>query len=90
MIKLGQNGSGGAMARDSNPGGFLFAVIGDCEQPYGPLGRIFIGNAVGSLSIAGITIGFRLMLAWLVICWSLCAAALISIKLGEEQQEAEQ
>ena len=70
------------------------AVIGMIVNSlYNIVDRIFIGNAVGSLGIAGITIGFPIMMLVMAcdMLVSLGAAALISIKLGEgKQQEAEQ
>lgn len=70
------------------------AVIGMLVNAlYNVVDRIFIGNAVGSLGIAGITIGFPIMLL-IMACGMLIgigATTLISIKLGEKKkEEAEQ
>ncbi|MBM7855549.1 putative MATE family efflux protein [Desulfohalotomaculum tongense] len=59
---------------------------------YNVVDRIFIGNGVGPLGIAGITIGFPIML--IVIAFAMLVGfgttSLISIKLGEQKKaEAE-
>lgn len=59
---------------------------------YNVVDRIFIGNSVGSVGIAGITIGFPIMLV--IMAFSMLigigANSLISIRLGEQRkQEAE-
>lgn len=59
---------------------------------YNVVDRIFIGNGVGSLGIAGITIGFPIMLV--VFAFAMLvgfgATSLLSIKLGERKiEEAE-
>ncbi len=59
---------------------------------YNVVDRIFIGNSVGSLGIAGITIGFPIMLITMAFAMlvGLGATSLISIKLGERnEKEAE-
>ncbi len=59
---------------------------------YNVVDRIFVGNGVGSLGIAGITVGFPIMLL-IMACMMLVglgANALVSIKLGEgNKKEAE-
>ncbi|AOY74929.1 MATE family efflux transporter [Clostridium formicaceticum] len=66
------------------------AIIGMLVNAlYNVVDRIFIGNGVGSLGIAGITIGFPIML-FIMACGMLIglgANALISIKLGEGKKE---
>ncbi|MTI82708.1 MAG: MATE family efflux transporter [Firmicutes bacterium] len=59
---------------------------------YNVVDRIFIGNSVGSLGIAGITIGFPIMLITMAFAMlvGLGATSLISIKMGERnEKEAE-
>jgi len=59
---------------------------------YNVVDRIFIGNGVGPLGIAGVTIGFPVMLAIMAFTMLIGAgaASLISIKLGEHnEREAE-
>ncbi|MBO8127103.1 MAG: MATE family efflux transporter [Firmicutes bacterium] len=56
---------------------------------YNVVDRIFIGNGVGSLAIAGITIGFPIMLVIMAFAMliGIGATSLISIKLGEQNKE---
>lgn len=56
---------------------------------YNIVDRIFIGNGVGSLGIAGITIGFPIMLVGMAfgMLFGFGATSLISIKLGERKKE---
>ncbi|HYF83841.1 MAG TPA: MATE family efflux transporter [Clostridia bacterium] len=56
---------------------------------YNVVDRIFIGNSVGSLGIAGITIGFPIMLAIMAFAMliGIGANSLISIRLGEGKKE---
>ncbi len=66
------------------------AVIGMLVNAlYNIVDRIFIGNGVGSLGIAGITIGFPLMLILMGfgMLVAIGAASLISIKLGEKKKD---
>lgn len=59
---------------------------------YNVVDRIFIGNSVGSLGIAGITIGFPIMLVIMAFAMliGIGANSLISIRLGEQKKsEAE-
>jgi putative MATE family efflux protein len=59
---------------------------------YNIIDRIFIGNSVGSLGLAGITIGFPVMLGIMafILLISIGANSLVSIKLGEgNKTEAE-
>jgi len=59
---------------------------------YNVIDRIFIGNGVGSLGIAGITIGFPIMIVGMAFAMliGVGANALISIRLGERKvKEAE-
>ncbi|AKL96871.1 MATE efflux family protein [Clostridium aceticum] len=66
------------------------AIIGMLVNAlYNVVDRIFIGNGVGSLGLAGITIGFPIML-FIMACGMLIglgANALISIRLGEGRKE---
>ncbi len=56
---------------------------------YNVVDRIFIGNGVGSLGIAGITIGFPIMLVIMAFAMliGIGANSLISIRLGEKKKE---
>lgn len=59
---------------------------------YNVVDRIFIGQGIGSLGIAGITIGFPIMLVSMAFAMmiGIGATSLISIKLGEQKpKEAE-
>jgi len=60
---------------------------------YNIVDRIFVGQGVGSLGIAGITVGFPFMLIIMAVGMliGIGATALISIRLGEQnKEEAEQ
>ncbi len=66
------------------------AIIGMLVNAlYNIVDRIFIGNGVGTLGIAGISIGFPIMLAIMACAMliGLGANSLISIKLGEQNKE---
>jgi len=68
----------------------LPAIVGMLVNAiYNVVDRIFIGHGVGSLGIAGVTIGFPVMLV--VMAFSMLigigATSLLSIKLGEDNQE---
>lgn len=69
------------------------AVIGMLTNAlYNVIDRIFIGNSVGALGLAGITVGFPLMLIMMAFMMlvGLGGNALVSIKLGEgKKDEAE-
>jgi putative MATE family efflux protein len=56
---------------------------------YNVVDRIFIGNGVGPLGIAGITIGFPIMLVIMAfgMLIGIGANSLISIRLGEQKKE---
>ena len=56
---------------------------------YNLIDRIFIGNSAGSLGIAGITIGFPIMLLIMgfTLLTGLGATSLVSIKLGEQKKD---
>lgn len=56
---------------------------------YNIVDRIFVGRGVGRLAIAGITIGFPLMIILMAfgMLVGLGATALISIRLGEDRRE---
>ena len=56
---------------------------------YNVIDRIFIGHGVGTLGIAGVTIGFPMMLVMMAFAMliGLGGAALISIRLGEKNKE---
>jgi putative MATE family efflux protein len=57
---------------------------------YNVVDRMFVGQAVGSLAIAGITVGFPIMIISMAISAliSLGATASISLRLGEGKKEA--
>ncbi|MEA1960737.1 MAG: MATE family efflux transporter [Bacillota bacterium] len=60
---------------------------------YNVVDRIFVGNGVGDLAIAGITIGFPVMLITMAFSMlvGMGATSLISIRLGQQKkEEAEQ
>ncbi len=66
------------------------AVVGMLVNAvYNLVDRIFIGNAVGSLGIAGTTIGFPVMMVMMAfgMLIGIGATSLISIKLGEQKKE---
>lgn len=56
---------------------------------YNVIDRVFIGNGVGSLGIAGITVGFPIMLVIMAFAMlvGFGATSLISIRLGEQKKE---
>lgn len=56
---------------------------------YNVVDRIYIGNGVGSLGIAGITIGFPLMIIMMAfgMLIGVGATSLISIRLGEQKKD---
>ncbi|MBB6215898.1 putative MATE family efflux protein [Anaerosolibacter carboniphilus] len=66
------------------------AIIGMLVNAlYNMVDRIFIGNGVGSLGIAGITIGFPIMLV-IMACAMLVgigSTSLLSIRLGEQKRD---
>lgn len=70
------------------------AIVGMLVQAlYNVVDRIFVGNGVGSLGLAGLTVSFPVMLVQMAFAMliGLGATALISIRLGENRQdEAEQ
>ena len=57
---------------------------------YNIVDRIFIGHGVGPLGIAGITVGFPLMLIIMAITMlvGIGATSLISLRLGEQRKDA--
>ncbi len=66
------------------------AVVGMMVNAvYNLVDRIFIGNAVGSLGIAGTTIGFPVMMVIMAfgMLIGIGATSLISIRLGEQKKE---
>jgi len=68
----------------------LPSVIGMLvNASYNVVDRIFIGRGIGSLGIAGVTIGFPMMLVMMAFAMliGLGGAALISIKLGEKKRD---
>src|SRR5690554_2204100 len=87
--QLGQEKISTLLLRFSVP-----AIVGMLVQAlYNVVDRIFVGNGVGALGIAGITVVFPVMLVIMAFSMliGLGATALISIKLGEgNKQEAEQ
>jgi len=65
------------------------AIIGMLVNAiYNVIDRIFIGHGVGSLGIAGVTVGFPFMLVIMAFAMLIAiGATLISIKLGEQNKE---
>jgi len=66
------------------------AIIGMLVNAiYNVIDRIFIGHGVGSLGIAGVTVGFPFMLVIMAFAMLIAigATSLISIKLGEQNKE---
>lgn len=66
------------------------AIIGMLVNAlYNVVDRIFIGNGVGPLGIAGITIGFPIMLVIMAFAMlvGIGANSLISIRLGEQRKD---
>jgi putative MATE family efflux protein len=66
------------------------AIIGMLVNAlYNVVDRIFIGNGVGPLGIAGLTIGFPIMLIIMAFAMliGIGANSLISIRLGEQRKE---
>ncbi|SMB79504.1 putative efflux protein, MATE family [Desulfonispora thiosulfatigenes DSM 11270] len=67
------------------------AIIGTLVNAlYNIVDRMFIGNGVGSLGIAGLTIGFPIMMISMAFSMliGVGTTALISIRLGENDQES--
>jgi len=68
----------------------LPAIVGMLVNAfYNIIARIFIGNNVGSLGIAGITIGFPIMIIQMAFAGliGLGATSLVSIRLGQKKKE---
>jgi len=66
------------------------AIIGMMTNAlYNVVDRIFVGRGVGSLGIAGVTVGFPLMLVLMSFSMlvGLGATTLISIRLGQQKKE---
>jgi putative MATE family efflux protein len=66
------------------------AIVGMLvNATYNVVDRIFIGQGVGSLGIAGATVGFPIMLVQMAFAMliGLGANALVSIRLGEQRKE---
>lgn len=83
--QLGQDKISKLIIRFSIP-----AVIGMVVQAiYNIVDRIFIGNSVGPLGIAGITVSFPIMLILMAVGMLIAvgATSLISIKLGQGKPE---
>jgi len=71
----------------------LPAIIGMMVNAlYNVVDRIFVGNGVGSLAIAGITVVFPLMLVMLAstMLIGIGASTLISIRLGQQKEQEAQ
>lgn len=69
------------------------AVVGMLvSELYNVIDRIFIGNSSGALGIAGITIGFPIMIMQMAfgMLIGLGATSLVSIRLGQKNNEAAQ
>jgi len=82
---LGEENIGKLLLKFSIP-----AIVGMLVNAfYNIVDRIFIGNGVGKLGIAGITIGFPIMIILMAfgMLIGLGANALISIRLGENKKD---
>ncbi|MGI6066013.1 MAG: MATE family efflux transporter [Bacillota bacterium] len=66
------------------------AIVGMLVQAmYNVISRVFIGNSVGSLGIAGITVAFPAMMVQLAFGFmvGMGATTLVSIRLGQKRKE---
>jgi len=66
------------------------AIVGMMvNATYNVVDRIFVGRGIGSLGIAGITLGFPIMLVTMAFAMliGMGATSLISIRLGEQKKE---
>lgn len=83
--QLGEGSIGRLLIKFSIPG-----IIGmTVNALYNIVDRIFVGRGVGSLAIAGTTIGFPIMLIFMAFSMlvGMGATSLISIRLGEKKKE---
>lgn len=83
--QLGENKVSSLLLKFSIP-----AIIGMLVNAlYNVVDRIFVGKGVGSLGIAGITIGFPIMIVQMAfgMLIGIGATSLISIRLGEKRKE---
>lgn len=83
--QLGEEGVLKLLIRFSIP-----AIVGMLVNAlYNVVDRIFIGNGVGAIGIAGITIGFPIMLVQMAfgMLIGIGANSLVSIRLGEKKKE---
>lgn len=83
--RLGEEGIPGLLLRFSLP-----AIVGTLVNAlYNVVDRIFIGNGVGSLGLAGATIGFPIMIVTMAfgMLIGIGANALISIRLGQNRKD---
>jgi putative MATE family efflux protein len=88
MQQLGEERIGKLLLRFSIP-----AIVGMLVSSlYNVIDRIFVGQGIGSLGIAGVTIGFPIMIVQIAFSMliSIGANSLMSIRLGEgKKDEAE-
>ncbi|TCL62272.1 putative MATE family efflux protein [Hydrogenispora ethanolica] len=83
--QLGKDRIGSLLMRFSIP-----AIVGMVVNAlYNVVDRIFVGQGVGSLGIAGVTIGFPMMIVQMAfgMLIGIGATSLISIRLGEKKKE---
>lgn len=83
--QMGEQGIAGLLWRFSLP-----AVVGMLVQAlYNVVDRIFIGRAVGSVGIAGISVAFPMMIILMAfgMLVGIGATSLISIRLGQQRKE---
>ncbi|MGE5549946.1 MAG: MATE family efflux transporter [Bacteroidota bacterium] len=83
--RLGEEGIPRLLLRFSLP-----AIVGTLVNAlYNVVDRIFIGNGVGSLALAGATIGFPIMIVTMAfgMLIGIGANALISIRLGQDRKD---
>ena len=83
--RLGEEGIPRLLLRFSLP-----AIVGTLVNAlYNVVDRIFIGNGVGSLGLAGVTIGFPIMIVTMAfgMLIGIGANALISIRLGQNRKD---
>jgi putative MATE family efflux protein len=87
--RLGESGIGSLLLKFSAP-----AIVGMIAQAlYNVVDRVFVGQGVGPLGIAGTTVAFPFMMIMMAfgMLIGFGAAALISIRLGQKRrEEAEQ
>jgi len=83
--QLGEGKIGSLLIKFSIP-----AIVGTVVNAlYNVIDRIFVGRGVGTLAIAGVTIGFPFMIVLMAfgMLIGIGATSLISIRLGEQKKE---